>query len=185
MRKAKIAAISAEQDSWMRRAVDASIAAAMDVLGDTGPIRPGTPIGRLTSHEWGWICSAVVWAWIATRAEQAASEGWDHERAIRATGLSPDPWDAGAIASILSKLAEALSDFGWSQPIGAWSKDTITEFLAAAFALCIRAIAARDATEERAAGKTGADVTARRMNAAAGNPRMTVAELNDESTPPF
>jgi hypothetical protein len=185
MRKARIAAISAEQDPWMRRATDASIGAAKDVLGASGPIRPGTPVGHLTDHEWGWICSSVVWAWIATRAEQAASEGWNHERAIRTTGLSPDPWDIGAVASILSKLAETLPDLDWLQPIGSWSQDTITEFLTVALGLIQRAIAARDVTEEGIAGRTDADVTARRMNAAAGNPRMTVAALNDENTPPF
>jgi hypothetical protein len=184
MRESRMAAISAERDDWMRRATDATISAAMNVIGDDRPIRSNVPIGRLTSHEWGWVCSSVVWAWIATRAEQAASEGWNSERAIRTTGFAPDPWVAGAIASILPKLAEALPDLDWSAAVGNWSKDAITEFLTTAFQLTRHALAARDVTEEEVAGKTNADITARQMNAAAGNPRMTVAELNDD-LPPF
>jgi hypothetical protein len=180
MRRAKIAAIAADRDDWMRRATDASVAAAMNVIGDDGPIRPGVPIGRLTSHEWGWVCSSVVGAWIATRTEQAANEGWGHESAVRSTGLTPDPWTAGTIASVLPRLFEACPGLDWSQPIGAWSKDAITEFLMTAFGLIQRALAARDVTEEQVAGRTNADVVARQMNAAAGNPRMTVAEFNDD-----
>ena len=128
MRKSKISAISAEQDKWMRRASGACVVAAKDMIGDMGPIQPGTPISRLTSHEWGWICSTVVWAWIATRAEQAATEGWNAEHAIRTTGLTPDPWIAGAIQTVLAKLFEACPDLDWSQPISAWSKDAVANF---------------------------------------------------------
>jgi hypothetical protein len=171
MRNAKIAAISAEQDPWMRRATDASVSAAKDVVGAMGPIRPGTPVGHLVAHEWSWICSTVVWAWIAARAEQAATEGWNAEIAIRTTGLSPDPWLAGAVASILPTLFEALPDLDWLRPIGSWSKETVTEFLTVALGLIQRAIAARDVTEERIAGETSAAVS---------SPRMTVAELSDD-----
>jgi hypothetical protein len=184
MRRAKIAKISAAQDDWMRRATAATIAAAKDVIGDTGPIRPLTPIGRLGDDEFGWICSSVVSAWIATRAEQAATEGWNAEHAIRSTGLAPDPWIAGAVASVLPKLFESCPDLDWAQPIGSWSKDTITEFLSVAFGLIQCALAARDTTEEQVAGAPNPDVTARRMNAAAGNPLMTIAEFNDD-LPPF
>jgi hypothetical protein len=182
MRKAKMAAIAADRDAWMKKATEASIAAAKDVIGAEGPIRPSVPIGRLTESEWGWICSSVVWAWIATRSAQAATEGWDSERAVRTTGLAPDPWVAGAVASILSKLFEACSDLDWSVPVGSWSKDAIVEFLMAAVPLIERAVAARDVSEEKIAGKTNADVTARRMNAAAGGPQMTIQELDGEAS---
>ena len=39
-----------------------------------GPIPPGTPIGRLGDVEWGWIVAAILFGWIATRAEQATAE---------------------------------------------------------------------------------------------------------------
>jgi hypothetical protein len=180
MRGSKISAIAADRDRWMRQAFEACIAAARDMVADAGPIRPGTPIGRLTEGEWGWIISSVVWAWIATRAEQAATEGWNDERAIRTTDLTPDPWDAGAVISVLPKLAEAFSDFDWSRPVGDWPRDVIAEFLTGAFHAITRALAARDIAEAKIAGATNPDVTARQMNAAAGNPRMTAAELDDD-----
>lgn len=180
MRTAKIAAISAERDDWTRRAVAATVVAAKDVIGADGPIRPLTPIGRLTEHEWGWICSSVVWAWIATRSEQAATEGLSAERTARTTGGTPAAWDAGATAAILPALVEACPDLDWTQPVGAWPKDAIVEFLSIAFGLIKDALAARDAVEDRIAGATNPDVVARQMNAAAGNPRMTVAEFNDD-----
>jgi hypothetical protein len=177
MRKSKPAAIAADRDKWMRQATAASIAAAKEVVGVDGPIRLHSPVGRLGDDEWGWICSSAVWAWIATRAEQAATEGWDEEGAIRTTGLEPDPWLAGAIVAILPKLFEACPELDWSQPVGAWSKAAIAEFLLAAFGLIQRAFAARDVAEARVGSKTNADVVAREMNAAAGAARMTVAEL--------
>jgi hypothetical protein len=184
MRKAQISAISAELDDWMRKATSASVAAAMNVPGDMGPIRSGTPIGRLTPHEWGWICSSAIWGWITTRSEQAVIEGWNVEHAIRSTGLMPSPWDAGAIAAILPKLAEVVPDLDWSKPIGDWPKDDVVAFLQAAFNLILRALEARDAVERQVAGApTNADVTSQRMNGSIGNPRMTTDELGD--LPPF
>ena len=180
MRTSTTAKISATQDQWERRATDAAIAAAMDTVGVDGPIRKNVMIGALTKHEWGWLCSAATWGWIKTRAEQAATEGWNEEHAIRATGLTPDPWLAGAVTSILPELFDALPDLDYAQPVGSWSKDTVTEFLTVAFTLCTRAVAARDAAEAKVTGSTNADVTARRMNAAAGNSRMTPAELDDD-----
>jgi hypothetical protein len=177
VRKAKVSALSAEQDHWIRRAYVAAADAAKDVVGATGPIRPNAPIGRLSDSEWGWICSAVVWAWVATRAEQAATEGLDVERTIRETDLAPDPWTAGAVASILPQLFEACPDLDWGKAVGEWEKDDIVAFLVAALDLVQRALAARDTAEEQVAGKvTNADVVARQMNGAAGNPRMTPAE---------
>jgi hypothetical protein len=180
MRPAKISKLSAQQDEWMRRATDASIAAARDVVGDTGPIRPGTAIGRLAREEWGWIVSSVLWAWIGTRAEQAATEGWNPERTIGATGLNPDPRMAGAVAAILPKLAETCPELDWSKPVGDWPKEDIIEFLTVAFELIQQALGARDIVEDRVLGKvTNPDVIARNVNAAAGNALMTKDELNE------
>jgi hypothetical protein len=185
MRRAKPTAVSADRDQWTKQATAACIAAAKELVGVNGPIRPGAPVGKLGDYEWGWIVSTVVWSWIATRAEQAATEGWDEERVIRTTGLEPDPWLTGAIVSILPRLFEACPDLDWSKPVGDWSKDAIAEFLASAVRLSLRAIAARDAVEERIAGKVGADVVAREMNAATGNPLMTAAELKELEGCPF
>jgi hypothetical protein len=153
MRDSKLAAIHAYGDDWTKQAFAACLAAAKDLIGVEGPIRPLSPIGRLGDDEWGWIISSIVWAWIATRAEQAATEGWNAERAIRATGLDPDPWFDGAVAAILPKLPDACAGLDWSKPVGEWPKDNVVEFLSTAIVLARRAVAARNVAEEPIAGK--------------------------------
>jgi hypothetical protein len=74
----------------MRLAFTAAVVAARGMVGPDGPVRSDAPVGRLGADEWGWIASPVIAAWIETRAEQAATEGWNVERAIRATGLDPE-----------------------------------------------------------------------------------------------
>src|SRR5215831_8686857 len=93
--------LSALEDEWQRRATAAAIAGARGVVQKDGPIPPGTPVGRLSEIEWGWLVAAVVFSFIKTRAEQAAVEHLDTERTIRMTALAPEPWDAGAVAAIL------------------------------------------------------------------------------------
>ena len=180
MKNARIASISAENDAWTRRATIVSVAAAKDLVAPQGPIRSATQIGKLSDGEWGWIISTVVWGWISTRSEQAASEGLDPERAVRVTKLDPDPWDIGAARAVLPELAKSCA-FDWSRPANTWSKDELAQFLLTAFTLIQRAVAARDAIEGQIAGKPlSADVIARQINASVGNPLMTVAEFNDD-----
>ena len=59
-------------------------------------------------------------------------------------------------------------------------RTTLSPFSIAAFGLIQRALAARDAAENPP-GAAGADpdLVARQLNAAAGNPLMTVAELRE------
>jgi hypothetical protein len=189
MRTNRRAAISADRDQSTKQAFEACIAAAKDLIGATGPIRPEIPIGRLTRNEWGWITSSDVSTWVRIRSEQASVEGWNHERAAHTTGLTPDPWVEGAVGSILPRLAEACPDLDWSRPVGEWEKSDVVAFLIAAFGLIQHALAARDAAENPP-GASGAnpDLVARELNAAAGNPLMTVAELrelDDPNAPPF
>ena len=106
MRTIGIPTASAIEDVWQRRATAAAIEAARKVVKVDGVIPPGTPIGRLGDVEWGWIVAAILFGWISTRAEQATAENIDTELAIRMTGLDPEPWDAGAVATILPELAE-------------------------------------------------------------------------------
>jgi hypothetical protein len=199
MKPARIASISAERDEWLRRATAAAIAAAKDVVGATGPIRPGVPIGKLTVSEWGWIVSSAIWAWVATRAQQAATEGWDLEQTIRtlSSGSDINPWDTGSVMAILPRLPEACGDgFDWAKPIGDWSKETISEFLLVAFKLALRANIARDVLEAQVANRpVGADAIAHEVNsvhvitaemAPASNPTTTSAEFTvSDSDCPF
>ena len=180
MRSNRRAAISADRDKWTKQAFGAGLAAAKDLIGDGGPIRPGVPVGRLTESEWGWIVSAVVSAWVRTRSKQASVEGWSCERAAHATKLEPDPWLEGAVASILPRLAEACSGFDWDKPVGEWDKGDVVAFLIAGFNLIQHALAARDAAENPAgAGGSDPSVLARTLNGAADNPLMTANEFRE------
>ena len=133
---------TAIEDAWQRRAMSAAIASARKVVSG-GALPSGTPVGRLSDHEWGWITAAILFGWIETRAEQATSEGIDAELTVRATGQDPDPWDAGAVVTILPDLAES-ANVDWSKPLNDWSRETMVEFLLAAFTLIRKAMIARD-----------------------------------------
>jgi len=169
---------TALEDEWQRRATAAAIEAARGVVQMDGPIPPGTPIGRLADTEWGWVLAAMLFAWIRTRAEQASCEQLDTEQTIRLTALDPEPWDAGAVAAILPELAS--TSFDWSQPITAWPKDTMIEFLLTAMRLIRKATIARDLSDNGITRRAGASTIARQANAAAGGPLMTPDEWNDE-----
>ena len=173
--------ISALEDQWQRDATAAAIAAMRGVVQMGGPIPPGTPIGRLSDTELGWILSAALFAWISKRAEQAAAENLDTERTIRMTALDPQPWDAGAVAAILPELADACAGIvDWSKPLAEWPRETIIEFLLKAMPLIRKAVIARDLSEKGITRKSSASAIARQANAAAGGPLMTADEFNDE-----
>jgi hypothetical protein len=167
---------SQAEDEWVRRATARCTEAARKIVTD-GALPSGTPIGRLTDDEWGWVVCAVIFAWVSTRAQQAASEELDSEQTIRMTGYSPDPWDAGAVAAILPELAE-IEGVDWSLPLSEWSPEAITTFLLSAFTLIHKATIARDLTSSVLTRRT-AHAEARETNAAAGNPLLAPDELND------
>jgi hypothetical protein len=171
--------LSALEDQWQRDATAAAIVAARGVVQIDGPVPPGTPIGRLSDTEWGWILAAMLFAWISKRAEQAAAEQLDTEQLIRMTALDPQPWDAGAVAAILPELANACSEIDWSKPLAVWPKDDIIEFLLKAMPLIRKATIARDMSEKGITRQSSAATVARQANAAAGGPLMTPDEFND------
>jgi hypothetical protein len=183
MRKVRTIGVISEtalEDEWQRRATAAAIEAARGVVKLDGPIPPGTPVGRLSDVEWGWVLAAMLFAWISKRAEQAACEQLDTEQTIRLTALDPSPWDAGAVAAILPELAGACAGIDWSQPITAWPKDTMVEFLLTAMRLIRKAMIARDLSDKGVTRQSNASTIARQANAAAGGPLMDPTELNDE-----
>ena len=171
-------AASAIDDAWQRQATAAAIAAIRDVTKPGGAIPPGAPVGRLSDVELGWIIAAVLFSWISTRAEQAVAEEIDTELAVRMTGLDPDPWDAGAVATILPELAE-MSGVDWAQPLSAWPRKQMVDFLVTALGLIRKAIIARDLGGGTITRKLGVAEIARETNAAAGGPLMTPDEFND------
>jgi hypothetical protein len=171
--------LSALEDQWQRDATAAAIAGARGVIQMDGPIPPGTPVGRLSDVEWGWIVAAVLFAWISVRARQAAKEQLDTERLVRMIALDPQPWDAGAVATILPDLADACSDIDWSKPLTEWSQETMIGFLLKAMPLIRKAVIARDLSGKGITRETGASTIARQANAAAGGPLMTPEEWDD------
>ena len=172
---------SAIEDQWQRDATAAAIEAARGVVKLDGPIPPGTPIGRLSDTEWGWILAAVLFAWISKRAQQATAEQLDTEQLIRLIALDPQPWDAGAVEAILPELADACAEVvDWSKPLAEWPRDAIVEFLLKAMPLIRKGMIARDLSDKGITRKSSARMIARQANAAAGGPLMMPDELNDE-----
>jgi hypothetical protein len=147
---------SAIEDHWQRQATIAAITAARKVIGMDGAIASNTPVGRLSDVEWGWLVAAILFAWIAKRAEQATAEGLDTELVIRTTGLDPNPWDAGAVATILPKLID-VPDVDWSKPLADWPRESMVAFLTAALNLIRASIIARDLGGGAIIRKAGAD----------------------------
>jgi hypothetical protein len=172
--------LSAIEDQWQRDATAAAITAARGVVRLDGPIPPGTPIGRLSETEWGWILTAMLFAWISTRARQATAEQLDTEQLIRLVALDPQPWDAGAVEAILPELADACAEIiDWSQPLAQWPRDNIVAFLLKAMPLIRKAMIARDLSSKGITRRSSADEIAGQANAAAGGPLMTPDEFND------
>jgi hypothetical protein len=135
--------LTKKEDTWQAKATEAAIAAARKIALNSSGLLPMTPVGRLTDLQWGWIVTAAIFGWIQTRVEQASGEGLDQEEAVRLTGLNPSPCDVAAVTSILPKLADQGA-IDWSQPLEAWSKDTMTSFLLLALRLISAAETARD-----------------------------------------
>ena len=115
------------EDVWQRSATAAAILAVRDLIKQQA-IPPATPIGRLDDIELGWLIAASLFGWIKCRSEQAIAEGWSIEATLHATGLDPDPWDAGVVESILPELGE-LQAIDWHRPISAWPKAMMVRFL--------------------------------------------------------
>jgi hypothetical protein len=172
--------ISAIEDQWQRDATAAAITAMRGVIQMDGPVPPGTPVGRLSETELGWMFSASLFAWIGKRAEQATAEQIDLERTIRLVAMDPQPWDAGAVATILPDLADECPYVDWATPFTAWPKDVVIDFLLKAMRLIRKAMIARDLSEKGVTRKSSAATIARQTNAAAGGPLMDPTELNDE-----
>jgi hypothetical protein len=179
-RKLSFPTLSAMEHAWQRCATAAAIASARKVIDTDGVIPPDTPIGRLSDTEWGWFVAAILFGWIATRAEQAAAEEIDTERCVRMTGLDPEPWEAGAVLAILPELADACPNIDWSQPLMSWPRETMLEFLLKAMRLIRKAMIARDISDRGVTQRSSAGTVARQANAAAGGPLMTPDQFNNE-----
>jgi hypothetical protein len=171
------APVAFSEDDWQQRATAAAIGAARKVVaGDA--VNSRTPVGSLSEFDWGWIISAGLFGWIACKAEQATHEGTGAEITIRSIRGDPDAWEAGSVQAILPALSEVEVD--WSKPLGEWPREAIVKFAWAAHKLVDAALAARDEGAICSITKDiRADVTARQVNGAAGNPLVAPDEMND------
>jgi hypothetical protein len=145
--------ITEKGNAWLGKATAAAIEAARKIALNSSGLPMMTPVGRLSDAQWGWIVTAVIFAWVQTRTEQAIAEGLDQEQAVRLTGLSPDPCDIAVVAAILPELADKAG-VDWSLPLQAWSKDTMSSFLFLAWYLLNKAETARDHGPGKIIGKS-------------------------------
>jgi hypothetical protein len=121
------------EDIWQRQATEAAIASIRKIIA--GGNRPAmTLVGKLNDTQLGWIASAAIFGWIKVRTDQAIAENLDHEELVRAIAGVPQPHDIAAVHAILPVLAEQAA-VDWSQPLAAWSKHTMTDFLLLAWKL--------------------------------------------------
>jgi hypothetical protein len=135
--------LNEQEDEWQRRATASAVAAARAIaLGNGARINMNTPVGRLRDLEWGWIMTAAIFAWIAVKAEQATSEGFEVEQTIRMNLVDPSPWDSGMIETVLPRVADLPID--WAKPLADWSRDQMIAFLLAVRDLIREAQVARD-----------------------------------------
>ena len=95
------------------------------------------------------------------------------------TALDPQPWDAGCVAAILPELADTCA-IDWSQPLTAWPRDTMIEFLLAAMKLIRKATIARDLSDKGVTRQSSASTIARQANAASGGPLIAPGDPDDE-----
>jgi hypothetical protein len=127
---------------WQIRTMQACIKSARDVVSPDS-VNPRAAIGGLSDIEWGWLVSAIVFAWISTKAAQAVTEGMATETAIHTQhNQDPPAWIAGAIETILPTLAQMT--FPWDVAIGSWPKGAVVKFCHRIWQLSEEAIALRD-----------------------------------------
>ena len=168
------------ENEWLDKATAAAIAAAKKVV-DGGSVNSRVAVGRLSTAEWGWIVSGAIFGWIETKAKQAVTEGCSSEITIRANCGQPAAWDAGAVGTILSALAD-VPGLDWDKPIGAWSKEQITSLAWHAHRLVDAALAARHEGQKDVITRLQEE-EARLINAAAGNPLLAPGELPSDDIP--
>jgi hypothetical protein len=116
--------------------------------GSTGAsISPLKRMTELDDIELGIIVTAVIFAWVRARTEQALAESRDPEEMVKIIGADHEPADIAVITSILPALADT-AQIDWALPLERWSKETMIGFLATAWGLLSRTELIRDHTPE-------------------------------------
>jgi len=166
---------------WDAKASQAAVDGAREA---TESINPRAAISSLSSTEWMWIAMGAVFGWIKTRSQHAIAESKSYDKTIREMPqYFPEPWDAGAVESILPKLGD-LKGLPWEKPLGDWTKKEMVRFAWNVHYLIDGAIARR---EEGADGKIvtikSQAVMEREMSARQGGPLWDRKEYDDADVP--
>jgi hypothetical protein len=165
---------------WMAKATRSAIDAAREVITDHD-VNGRAMISSLNELEWGWLCSAAIFAWIKTKSEQAVAEGIGYDQAIRAMpNRTIQPWDYGAVTSILPAMGD-ISDIPWDIPVGEWSKDQMVTFAWNVYCLVDQGLSARD--EGQTDKITQQAVVERELSAKNGGPLMSRKEMKNDDIP--
>lgn len=163
---------------WQARATSAAIQACKEVTGP-GVINPRATISSLSDVEWGWIASAAIFAWIATKSKHAVADGTDFEASVRAMhNQEPAPWDAGAIETILPTLGQMT--LPWSNAIGSWPKGQMIKFCHRIHQLADEALKSRDkGSIDRLTARLSQTEMEREASATAGGGLLAAGELEE------
>ena len=168
---------------WMAKATQSAIDAAREVITDND-INGRAMLSSLNELEWGWLCSAAIFAWIKTKSQQAVAEGVGYDQAIRAMpNRAIQPWDYGAVSAVLPALGD-ISDIPWDKPIGEWSKNQMVLFAWQTYRLVDQAMVARDEGAECKITMNSSQVRfERELSAANGGPLLSRQEVSDADIP--
>jgi len=167
---------------WDAKATHSAIDAARSVIAEND-INGRAMINSLNELEWGWICSAAIFAWIKTKSQQAVAEGIGYDQAIRTMpGSYPQPWEAGAVESVLPALSE-IEGIDWETPISELPKRQMVLLAWHMHRLVEQAMSCRDEGAADKITRPSQAVVEREMNARMGGPLLARGELDDVDIP--
>lgn len=162
-------------DQAIRDATEAAIASVRSLLNNG--INPRAMVGTLSETELGLVVTSVVFAWIKSKAEAHMQYGVAAiEHAIKTMKTDPEPTEAGAAASIMSKLAEI--DVPWDKPVTDWTRDEMTKLACAAHRLVSAALAELGENMPNVVRRS-IEESEREFSAAHGGPLMTQDEMGE------
>lgn len=165
-------------DDWQREEMSRCIAAARDLFAKH--INQRASVGSLSDLEIGWVVAAVIFESASTRARQATTEGISYGYSLHVVAdREPQPWDYGAVETILPTLAET-NKLDWTKPLGEWPKDQIVLLAWRCFQLVGNALVARDEGSLDVVQRLTRSETERRLSADRGGPLMDREELSGE-----
>jgi hypothetical protein len=169
--------VAKEDDHAIRDATEAAIASVRSLLNNG--INPRAMVGTLSETELGLVVTSAVFAWIKSKAEAHMQYGIAAvEQAIKTMNQDPEPQEAGAVGSILAKLAD-VPGLPWDKPVTEWSRDEMTNLAWKSYHLVSAALEELSDNMPNVVRRSLPE-TEREFNAAHGGPLMTQRELDEE-----